>query len=99
MKKRTIGILLALTLCLGFCAGALATDGNETISAILNRKVKISYNGEIQNLKDGNGVAVYPLTYNGTTYLPVRAVANALDQAVAWDGASYSVYIGSHKDV
>lgn len=39
------------------------------------------------------------LLCKGTTYLPVRAVSNALDQAVAWDGASYSVYIGSHKDV
>ena len=48
---------------------------------------------------DVNGKTVDVLLYKGTTYLPVRAVANALDQAVAWDGASYSVYIGSHKDV
>ena len=48
---------------------------------------------------DVNGKTVDVLLYKGSTYLPVRAVANALDQAVAWDGASYSVYIGSHKDI
>lgn len=48
---------------------------------------------------DVNSKTVDVLLYKGTTYLPVRAVANALDQSVAWDGASYSVYIGSHKDV
>ena len=31
---------------------------------------------------------------NGTTYLPVRAVANALGKEVYWDGPNYTVYIG-----
>ena len=61
--------------------------------------VKVYVNDKPIVPTDVNGKTVDVLLYKGTTYLPVRAVANALDQAVAWDGASYSVYIGSHKDV
>ncbi len=61
--------------------------------------VKVYVNDKLIVPTDVNGKTVDVLLYKGTTYLPVRAVANALDQAVAWDGASYSVYIGSHKDV
>lgn len=61
--------------------------------------VKVYVNDKPIVPTDINGKTVDVLLYKGTTYLPVRAVANALDQAVAWDGASYSVYIGSHKDV
>ena len=61
--------------------------------------VKVYVNDKPIVPTDVNGKTVDVLLYKGTTYLPVRAVSNALDQAVAWDGASYSVYIGSHKDV
>ena len=61
--------------------------------------IKVYVNDKLIVPTDVNGKTVDVLLYKGTTYLPVRAVANALDQAVAWDGASYSVYIGSHKDV
>ena len=60
---------------------------------------KVYVNDKLIVPTDVNGKTVDVLLYKGTTYLPVRAVANALDQAVAWDGASYSVYIGSHKDI
>ena len=43
---------------------------------------------------DANGNVVEPMIYKGTTYLPVRAVANAFDKEVAWDGKTSSVYIG-----
>lgn len=36
--------------------------------------------------------------YNGTTYLPARAVSNSLGKEVQWDGTSRSVYIGKHGD-
>ncbi len=44
--------------------------------------------------KDANGNVVEPFTMNGTTYLPVRAISNALEKDVEWDGEAFSVYIG-----
>jgi len=43
---------------------------------------------------DANGNVVEPFIYNGTTYLPVRAVANAFGKDVKWDGKNAIVYIG-----
>lgn len=45
---------------------------------------------------DANGKPVEAFIYNGTTYLPVRAVSEALGQVVQWDGKTKSVYIGKH---
>lgn len=47
--------------------------------------------------RDGNGAPVEVFAYNGTTYLPVRAVSEALGKPVQWDGKTRSVYIGKHS--
>jgi len=44
--------------------------------------------------KDSAGNQIEPFIYNGTTYLPVRAVGEALGEKVNWDGATQTVYIG-----
>ena len=46
---------------------------------------------------DANGKPVEAFIYNGTTYLPVRAVSEALGKPVQWDGKTHSVYIGKHS--
>lgn len=43
--------------------------------------------------KDVNGNIVRPILQNGTTYLPVRAVAGALNLDIEWDDATKSVFI------
>lgn len=45
-------------------------------------------------MADVNGNPVYPLLYNGTTYLPIRAVSNMLGLNVDWDGATQTVLLG-----
>ena len=49
------------------------------------------------NPKDAAGNPVDVFVYNGTTYLPVRAVSEALGKVVQWDGSTRSVYIGKHS--
>ena len=56
--------------------------------------IKIFVDGQKINPKDAQGNSVQPFIYNGTTYLPVRAVADALGKAVYWDGPNYTVYLG-----
>jgi len=48
------------------------------------------------NAVDGNGNAVEAFISNGTTYLPVKAISEAVGKAVSWDGKTRSVYIGKH---
>lgn len=49
------------------------------------------------NPVDSAGRPVEAFIYNGTTYLPVRAVADAVGKAVIWDGKTKSVYLGEHS--
>lgn len=43
---------------------------------------------------DVNGNPVETFIYNGTTYVPLRAVSQSLGKVVNWDGSTRSVYIG-----
>lgn len=45
---------------------------------------------------DANGKPVDVFVYNGTTYLPVRAVSEALNIPVQWDSGTRTVYLGKH---
>lgn len=75
-------------------SGAVSTaSGQEEIKAYLAPGITVKYNGEVQTLKDAAGNTVYPVSYNGTTYLPVRAVSNMLGVAVAWDQSTQTVLL------
>lgn len=95
MKKRLVSILCIAALmvaCLGI--GAAAAGGLEKIQAYLNRDIAIKLNGQTQTMYDVNGTRVYPISYNGTTYVPIRAVSNMLGIDVEWDSANYTVLLG-----
>lgn len=94
MKKGTKLVALLTTLCIGFSTGVLAAE-NETISAILNRTINVTYNGVAQSFSDANGTTVYPISYNGSTYLPVRSISELFGVAVDWDNDTETVILGS----
>lgn len=56
--------------------------------------IKLVVNGKEVTPKDVNGNVVEPFAYNGTTYLPVRAVGEALGKTVRWDGETKTVHLG-----
>ena len=95
MKKTlngyVIGFLTASLLVTGIGYAANTT----TLYNVLVEGVKIVVDGQKINPTDANGNTVEPIIYNGTTYLPVRAVANAIGKAVYWDGPNYTVYLGN----
>ena len=94
IKKSVLTLALAGAVMLGVMVGANAADTVKTITASLNYGITIKYNGDVQEMKDANGNRVYPISYEGTTYLPVRAVSNMLGIEVNWDGATNTVWLG-----
>lgn len=61
--------------------------------------IKIKINGKEIEPKDANGNTVEPFTISGTTYLPVRAVSEALDKKVGWNGETKTVFISSNNEI
>lgn len=72
------------------------TKEKSNIKATLRPDITIKVDGEIQTLKDGNGVVVYPIMYNNTTYIPIRSAGAFLGKDVNWDNSEESVYIGAY---
>lgn len=56
--------------------------------------VKVTLDGKELELKDANGKAISPILVEGVTYLPVRAIADALNVRVEWDSSDNTVYLG-----
>ncbi len=100
MKERKQGIkgflagMLTAVLVLVTATLALALSSPETIQCFMGG-IKIFIDGQLQIPTDVTGKVVEPIIYNGTTYLPVRALTGMLtDKSVEWDSDTESVYIG-----
>lgn len=96
MKKRKLISALALTLALlcGISIGATASNGIQKIQVDLDPTISVKYNGETQTMLDANGSRIYPIAYKGTTYLPLRTVAELAGISANWDQATRSVLLG-----
>ena len=87
--------LAALTLCAALTAGtALAANTVYRTITVEYSGIKLVIDGVEITPKDVNGTTVEPFIYNGTTYLPVRAVGNAIGKQVTWDGENQTIYLG-----
>ena len=92
IKWFVAGILL--TVLLMSAIPAMATKGGRTIEVSYNN-IKITLDGKQITPRDGRGDIVEPFIYNGSTYLPLRAVATALGLSVDWDGSTQTVILGT----
>ncbi|GAA0136982.1 hypothetical protein YSY43_38230 [Paenibacillus sp. YSY-4.3] len=97
-KKLAIIVGGAVLLFGGMSLGAAASSQLQEIKAFLNGGIKVRVDGNIAELKDANGKAVLPITYNGTTYLPVRAVADVLNVPVKYDAEANEVLLGEQSE-
>lgn len=82
----------------GFLAAALMMSMGMPSMAATARQLNASYNnikitldGKTLTPKDANGATVEPFIVDGTTYLPVRAVADSLGLGVEWDAKTQTV--------
>lgn len=89
-NSRAKKVIIAVVCMLAFSASAaLASNAVRTITV---------YYQDIKMYVDGQRITTSsePFIYNGSTYLPVRAISEALGENVYWDQNSKSVYIGNN---
>ena len=67
----------------------------KNISVDIHSDFTIVVDGATQVFKDAAGNRVYPMLYNGSTYLPLRAIGGLMGKSVAWDGKTQTVTLTS----
>ena len=103
LKGITAGILAGIITAVGIAVTASGSEeseqqsSTEALSTLYNVKtegIRIVLDGKEFTCTDANGEVVNPMIYDGTTYIPVRAVSSAFGKAVYWDGEESTVYLG-----
>lgn len=94
MKKLPSFFAGALTMLLfmSMVVGASAYSGKVTKELTYNN-ISVTLDGEKLDLCDVQGNSVEPFMFDGTNYLPVRALSEALGLDVSWDGSTNTVVL------
>ncbi|OFK81415.1 hypothetical protein HMPREF2800_01685 [Anaerosphaera sp. HMSC064C01] len=91
--KRKSKFILALVLMLVFSTVVFAA--RKVNITVTYDNIKVVVDGrEVQFGKDTKGKQIEPFIYNGTTYLPLRAVAEAVGKEVKWDQNTKTAFLG-----
>lgn len=92
-KKGFFSGALSVILVVALSVSVFASTNRQNIEVIYNN-IKINVKGNnIEFSKDSRGNKIEPFIYNGTTYLPVKAISESLKLPVEWDGKTQTVYI------
>lgn len=89
MKKRIPAIILMFALFL--TTSYAANTYRKTIA--VTSGVNVEFNNEAIDMTDANGKAVEAFIYNGTTYVPIRAVSNAFGADIGYDRNTQTISI------
>ena len=93
--------LAALALCLLTLTGLLAVSAAAMgstpvqVTAEVRPSVAILVDGVERTFYDASGKEVHAIYYNGTHYLPVRAIGELMGKNVNWDGSTRTITLSS----
>lgn len=94
-RKRKITItLIVLALLIGMTIPVLASSIVKNIR--VSTGVTVYLDDVKISTKDAAGKSVEPFIHEGTTYLPIRAISDALNVPVTWEPSNQGVYLGKH---
>lgn len=94
-RRRIITASLAVLLSLIVSYNVMGAGTLTEASVFLNTGIKIMLHGKAFEPTDpDDGTKLVPITYRGSTYLPLRAVAEAAGIKVTWDPNTETAYLG-----
>ncbi len=92
MKMKKYAVAMAM-------AAMLATMAVPAIAAPaqLRSDFSIVVDGKDTDFKTSSGQAAYPILYNGSTYLPLRAIGELMGKNVNWDQSTKTIDISGSR--
>ena len=90
--KSFLAGMLAMLLLVFLAGNALAASGRVR-QELVYQNIQVTLDGEKLSLQDAQGNPVEPFLLDGTNYLPIRAISQALGLDVGWDSASRTVVL------
>ena len=91
-KKRALALTGAAVLVAGTALASSAVTTRTLQAQFLGMRLKV--NGQDIALTDSKGQPAEPFVIDGTTYVPVRSLGEALGKQVAWDPETNTVSVG-----
>lgn len=91
-KKKLALMIAVLMLVLSFSTTGFAAWATQTLQASY-RNITIFVNGAARTAKNANGVVVEPFIVDGTTYVPLRGIADILGYQISFNPTTYRIDI------
>lgn len=88
--KKTLLVLILILVCAVTFIGMGYAEGTSQNITVAMLPLKYFFDGE-EKVPPSNQIG---FIYNGTTYVPLRFISEALGKNVTWVGKNYSIYIG-----
>jgi hypothetical protein len=98
LAKKKLILIVTIFMVFSFASGVFASSTVQAITAYLAGDFKFTLNGESWQPRDVNGSEMSPIVYQNRTYLPVRAIGEALGVNIGWIDATRTVVIGDSID-
>ncbi len=95
LKSGIMGLVIGCISTSGI--SVFAYNGKMSIEASF-KNIRIFINGDELTSKSSDGKTLEPFIYNDSTYLPIRAIAEAIGRDVSWDPSTSTVYIEGNDD-
>ena len=96
MKKKKVSLctcIILCVICIVFSAVITASPTTKQIVAYLNYGLNIEVDGEVKTMTDAGGNRVYPITFDGTTYVPVRGLGQLMGANIGWNNDTNTVIV------
>jgi predicted small secreted protein len=96
IKISYLAMMFVTVFLFGYMTNSYSEVFNEKIE-VYYRNINVYFNGELITLKNGDGEEIEPFIHEGSSYVPLRAIANLFGSNVMWDGNKNTIFIGENN--